>query len=44
MEKEYDKIKERALNEGIEIHDNTSYIAQAERQSVNFQHKQLLLK
>lgn len=35
--KEYDKIKENAYKDGIEIHDNTGYIAQAERQAVNFQ-------
>lgn len=34
--KEYDNIKTAALKEGIEIHDNTGYISQAERQSVNF--------
>ena len=34
--KEYDEIKLNALNDGIEIHDNQGYIAQAERQSVNF--------
>lgn len=35
--RDYDKIKEEALKEGVEIHDNQGYIAQAERQSVNFQ-------
>lgn len=35
--KDYEDIKKRALVEGIEIHDNTGYISQAERQSVNFQ-------
>lgn len=35
--KDYDKIKSDALAEGVEIHDNQGYIAQAERQSVNFQ-------
>lgn len=35
--KEYDRIKLEALKEGVEIHDNQGYIAQAERQSVNFQ-------
>lgn len=33
--KEYDKIKEEALKENIEIHSNTGFIAQAERQAVN---------
>ena len=32
---EYLKIKEEALKDGIEIKDNTGFIAQAERQSVN---------
>ena len=36
-QKEYDDIKRRALVEGIEIHDNTGYVSQAERQAVNFQ-------
>lgn len=34
--KEYDRVKLEALKEGVEIHDNQGYIAQAERQSVNF--------
>ena len=33
--KEYEKLKEQALKENIELHDNTGFIAQAERQSVN---------
>lgn len=33
--KEYEIIKQQALKEGIEIHDNTGFIAQAERQCVN---------
>lgn len=33
--KEYEKIQQDALKEGIEIHDNTGFIAQAERQAVN---------
>lgn len=33
--KEYEKIKEEALKEGIIIHNNTGFIAQAERQAVN---------
>jgi DNA polymerase I-like protein with 3'-5' exonuclease and polymerase domains len=33
--KDYEKIQQDALNEGIEIHDNTGFIAQAERQAVN---------
>lgn len=33
--KEVDKIKEDALKEGIEIHDNSGFISQAERQCVN---------
>lgn len=32
---EYLKIKDQALKDGIEIKDNTGFIAQAERQSVN---------
>lgn len=32
---EYLKIKDEALKDGIEIKDNTGFIAQAERQSVN---------
>ena len=36
-QKDYEKIKKEALNEGIEIHNNNGFIAQAERQSVNFQ-------
>lgn len=35
--KETEEIKKQALNEGIEIHDYNGYIAEAERQSVNFQ-------
>ena len=35
--RDYDKIKADALKEDVEIHDNQGYIAQAERQSVNFQ-------
>ena len=34
--RDYDKIKADALKEDVEIHDNQGYIAQAERQSVNF--------
>lgn len=33
--KEYESIQADALKEGIEIHDNTGFIAQAERQAVN---------
>lgn len=33
--KDYENIKEEALKEGIEIHSNTGFIAQAERQAVN---------
>lgn len=33
--KEYENLKQEALKEGIEIHSNTGFIAQAERQSVN---------
>ena len=33
--KEYEKIKELALKENIEIKDNSGFIAQAERQCVN---------
>jgi len=33
--KEYENIQNQALSEGIEIHDNTGFIAQAERQAVN---------
>ena len=33
--KEYEKIQQEALAEGIEIHSNTGFIAQAERQAVN---------
>ena len=33
--KEYERIQTQALTEGIEIHDNTGFIAQAERQAVN---------
>ena len=33
--KEYEKIKEEALADGIEIHNNNGFIAQAERQCVN---------
>lgn len=33
--KEYEKIKDEALKDGIEIHSNTGFIAQAERQAVN---------
>lgn len=36
-QKEYEDIKKAALAQGVEIHDNTGYISQAERQSVNFQ-------
>ena len=32
---EYLKIKEEAMKDGIEINDNTGFIAQAERQAVN---------
>lgn len=34
---DYETIKKNALNDGLEIHDNTGYISQAERQAVNFQ-------
>lgn len=33
--RDYNKIKEEALKEGIIIHNNTGFIAQAERQAVN---------
>ena len=33
--KDYEKIKQDALKEDVEIHDNSGFIAQAERQSVN---------
>lgn len=33
--KEYERIQQDALKEGIEIHSNTGFIAQAERQAVN---------
>ena len=33
--KDYEKIQQEALKENIEIHDNTGFIAQAERQAVN---------
>lgn len=33
--KDYEKIKESALKDNIEIKDNTGFIAQAERQAVN---------
>lgn len=33
--KEYEKIQADALKDGIEIHSNTGFIAQAERQAVN---------
>ena len=33
--KEYEKLQSEALKEGIEIHSNTGFIAQAERQAVN---------
>ena len=33
--KDYEKIQQDALKEGIEIHDNSGFIAQAERQCVN---------
>lgn len=33
--KEVEEIKRRALFEGVEIHDNSGFIAQAERQAVN---------
>lgn len=33
--KDYERIKNEALKEGIEIHNNTGFIAQAERQCVN---------
>lgn len=33
--KDYERIKSEALKEGIEIHSNTGFIAQAERQCVN---------
>lgn len=34
-QKQYEEIKSKALSEGVEIHDNTGFIAQAERQAVN---------
>lgn len=34
--KDYELIQKEALFDGIEIHDNTAKIAQAERQSVNY--------
>ena len=33
--KEYEKIQADALKDGIEVHSNTGFIAQAERQAVN---------
>ena len=33
--RDYEKVKEQALKENIEIHDNSGFIAQAERQAVN---------
>lgn len=33
--KEYEAIQKKALDENIEIHDNTGFISQAERQAVN---------
>ena len=33
--KEYENIKTEALKDGLEIHSNTGFIAQAERQAVN---------
>ena len=33
--RDYEKIKKDALNDRVEIHDNSGFIAQAERQSVN---------
>ena len=33
--RDYEKVKEQALKENIEIHDNSGFIAQAERQCVN---------
>lgn len=33
--KDYERIQQSALRDGIEIHDNTGFIAQAERQAVN---------
>jgi len=33
--REYDKLKEEALREGVIIHNNNGFIAQAERQAVN---------
>lgn len=33
--KEFEIIKEQALLEGVELHDNSGYISQAERQCVN---------
>lgn len=35
--KEYEKIQADALKDGVEIHSNTGFIAQAERQAVNSQ-------
>ena len=35
--KDYEEIKKQAKAEGVEIHNNNGFIAQAERQSVNFQ-------
>ena len=35
--KDYDSLKEIAFKDGIRIEDNQGYIAQAERQAVNFQ-------
>ena len=34
-QKQYAEIKARAASEGVEIHDNTGFIAQSERQAVN---------
>lgn len=33
--RDYQNIKQKALTEGIEIHDNSGFISQAERQAVN---------
>lgn len=33
--KEYESIQKKALDENIEIHDNTGFVSQAERQAVN---------
>ena len=33
--KDYEKIQQEGLAEGVEIHSNTGFIAQAERQAVN---------